>query len=129
MKLKKVVKTIGKGVETLIIDVVSKAFNFGFKHGTYAYYWFTYPYGDKYDADYYMSNSYDELIDVVDEWIEKMDKKCSEKEAAMTKEPVKCYECIYLGKRGDEYYCNFGDSKHYDKRVDDSYGCFDGERD
>lgn len=80
MKLKKVAKAIGKGVESLIVDVTVKAFGFGFKHGTYAYYWFTYPYGSKEDADFYLSNSYDKLIEVCDEWIEKMDKKFSGEE-------------------------------------------------
>lgn len=68
--LKKVVKTIGKGAESLVLEVLSRSFAFGFKHGTYAYYWYTRPYGNKDDADRYLSKSYDKLIDVMDGWLE-----------------------------------------------------------
>lgn len=68
--LKKVVKTIGKGAESLVLEVLTRSFAFGFKHGTYAYYWYTRPYGNKDDADRYLSKSYDKFIDVMDEWLE-----------------------------------------------------------
>ena len=68
--LKKVAKTIGKGAESLVLEVTCRAFAFGFKHGTYAYYWYTRPYGNKDDADRYLSKSYDKFIEVVDEWFE-----------------------------------------------------------
>lgn len=68
--LKKAAKTIGKGVESLVLEALTRSFAFGFKHGTYAYYWYTRPYGNRDDADRYLSKSYDKFIDVMDGWLE-----------------------------------------------------------
>ena len=41
----------------------------------------------------------------------------------------KCYECVYLGldDENERFYCNFGDSEHYNETVTANDGCDEGE--
>lgn len=50
-------------------------------------------------------------------------------EPYVEKDRTHCYECIYLGKREDGWYCNFGDSSKYGESVTNTDGCKVGETD
>lgn len=80
MKLKKIAKFTGRCAFNLVSTVFAKAFEFGFVHGSYAYYYWRWPDGSHEMADEFRKDNEQRFVDAVDEWFDKHSTKKEEEE-------------------------------------------------